>query len=206
MFIFSIVSLPVVFVLIVNKIDRRILLHIFSGIVLSSILSLLMWSLSTFYKSDSDDLFSFVMSTFLSSAIPIFLLFLIYAFLSFSDNLDKKRSLAFNFGFIYWNLLFSLVLDPRILSSPKLFIQPIFAIILLYIVYSVDFITFKTKDLIIKGLIYFILPFYYLLVPVLTSIYPLEAILALFIPIVFILIVKINIGGVRTRIFIDSRV
>ncbi|OQY41062.1 MAG: hypothetical protein B6229_00080 [Spirochaetaceae bacterium 4572_7] len=180
-------------------------MHIFAGIIISSILSLLMWGLSTFYNSNSDNLFSLTVTTFLSSVSPLFLLLIMNSFFSFTHKPEKKQSISFIFGFIYWNLLFSLVLDTRILSSFKLFTQPISAAIVLYVIYSMNFIKFKKNDSIIKGFIYFILPFYSLLIPILTSLSILEVSIALIIPILFIVFLRINLGGFRSKILIDTR-
>lgn len=158
MLIFAFVSLPAIYLLLIDKVTYARFFKLFLGVLVSSIVSLLFWSVSTLYQPSSMTFISKFLKVFLGSVFPLLLLSLHFAL-----NIGKKISLrlpGFSFvtGYLYWNLIFSVLTNSRRESDFSIIIFPLVFIVILYSFYLLNKISFKIRDNIYRPILYLSLP------------------------------------------------
>lgn len=202
MFIFAIFSIPSLFVILEKEITSKKIVLFVWGVIISSIISLIMWSAGTLYHFHSDTIIFKSVKLFIVQIIPTIILFYYIIYTYWSKRSIKNVSSAFVYGFLYWNLLFSLGLDMRIYSNLNIILLPIVSFVLVYIYHLSNGITFKKNDKTIKSLIMATIPLYQFAILVLSVISNIFSILLLIILIMLLLMVRINLFKIKEKILI----
>lgn len=199
MLLFSIVSLPALFLLLKGNIKYKDITLFFLGVLISSLLSLITWSLSTFFQPEGISLVTKSFKLILNSVSPLIVLSLFYFVYYIFDWKVKLPSDSFKCGFIYWNMLFSIIQES---SEVKSLVLPIFYMLVLITLIYVERVVFKMKDNIIKGLYYILLPFY-ILASLLVIYYSNVGTAVLgSVSLVVLIVVKFNFKNIKNIIFI----
>lgn len=157
MMIFAISSIPLFFLFIIDSFSSRKIIYFFTGIVTSLLLTTLMWSIGTLFPSISDDIYS---KTFNYSVVYIFPLIILFSSLiitnvKYSINIPE----SFIFGFLYWVMVFSLLLNVGDKLQINFIILPVIFMIILYFYHNLNFFSFKKNEHIFKNIIILSIPF-----------------------------------------------
>lgn len=202
MLIFAIVSLPCLFLIVSKKISSKDTVLFFYGIVISSIISIITWALSTFYYYESDSLFNIQFKFFIIIIIPLIILFGYYSYLIFSNfKYFSPIPKTFVSGYLYWNLIFSLILDIRISSHSNILIMPIFYMLILLLLLKITDVVFAKYDLVLRAVLIAFIPVIVLFFSIILSLSILAAILILIFGFCVVLILKLNLWDVKTKLF-----
>lgn len=197
MLIFAIIGLPAFFFILKKKIEHKDIILFFLGVVFSSVLSILMWSLGTFYSYYSDQEVYKVIKMLIIQCIPLFILY-VYVFVI--QIKAKKIKIDIVAGFLYWNLLFSLLMDIRINNQIQIILLPLLYMFVLYLQFSIERISFIYKNDILKLVFFVSLPFIIFLFQVFSIYSNMYLILFVLILLITMIILKLNIGGLKGRI------
>ncbi len=202
MLLFSIVSLPCLYLLITNKNSYKELVIFFNGCIISSIVSIITWAFSTFLLFDSDSLINITIKFIFIIIVPLIFLFGFYTYAHLSKRIFKNIPKSFVCGFLYWNLLFSLLLDIRVTSSFNLLIMPLYYMLLFYVFSKLDNVEFKKNNKIYKIIYIILIPFIILIINTLTLLSVFISIFVFIIILVFMLMIKLNILNIKNKLFI----
>ncbi len=131
---------------------------LFLGVLVSSLASLLFWSFSTLFQPSSATLFNNIVKVLLSSVFPILLLCLMF-FLHYIKGIKFiLPKFSFITGFLYWNLIFTILSNTRRDSDLATITLPIVFMIILLGFYYLNKFTFPKRDRVYKSIIYMIMP------------------------------------------------
>ncbi len=202
MLIFAIISIPSLFVILEKEITSKKIVLFVWGVIISSIISLIMWSIGTLYNFHSDTIVFKSIKIFIEQIIPLIVMFYYIIYTYWSKRSIKKVSKAFVCGFLYWNLLFSLVSDMRINSDFRIILLPIASLVVVYIYYLLKRVTFKKNDKTIKNLIMATVPFYLFVIHILSVVSNVFSMLLVLITILFLIVVKSNLFKMKDKIII----
>jgi hypothetical protein len=200
MFIFAIFSIPITFLLLIEKKNSKNLVLFFFGCVISSIFSLLFWAISTLYAFDSDSLLNKSIIYFICNTIPLLILFLMVTYSFFSSN--KKIDLSFSFisGFLYFNLLFSIFTNPRYSVDLLTLYSPVFYIFSIYCINKLNRVEFKNENRLFKSLSYIFIPLFILLSFVFFQISIILSIIFFVLSFFSIVVFKLDLWSIKSRI------
>lgn len=132
MFLFAIFIYPLTLLFFKKNINRKDSYNFIIGLLFSSIISLLFWSLSTLFNPYSMAFGYLFLYTVLKTFIPIFVLigYIIYS----EVKRSKRLPVSFISGYIYWVLCFSTALYSGDRSFYFGFINPLLYIIMFFII------------------------------------------------------------------------
>lgn len=134
MFLFAILIYPTAILLLKKSICRKELYNFIVGLVVSSVITLLFWSLSTFFNPYSFGFHLKFVYLLLKSYVPLLLLLGVLLYRDIKGL--KKISNSLIAGFIYWVSCFSTALFSGNRSFYYGFINPLlFLVLLLLVVY-----------------------------------------------------------------------
>lgn len=200
MLFFSIVSLPALFIIIKRDIKYKHISVFFLGILISSLLSLASWALSTFFQPDGMSFVNNAIKLFFNSVFPLFVFNLIYLIHYIFKWKVKLPSDSFKCGFLYWNMLFSIIQNSHDVKS---LVLPVFYMMVLFSLVKIEKVQFKASDSLIKGIYYILLPFYILL-SLLLIYYSYAGVVILgLVSISALLVFKFNIKNIRKEIVLS---
>lgn len=199
MLFFSLVSIPALFILLNKKLKYEDISKFFLGALISSILSLSMWSLGTLMNSTNMSFVYIVLKFLVTYISPLFVLSIIYLVDYLSKSDIKLPSKSFKSGYVYWNLVFCVIHNSRDMKSVLL---PLFYILIVISLYHVDLFKFVAKDDLLKVLYYFLIPFYILIVLLMIYYSILGLVITGIITVVIAFIFKFNTKGLRDKILI----
>lgn len=202
MLIFAIFSIPAFFVVLEKEISNKKIILFVHGVIFSSILSLIMWALSTLYIFNSDTIFFKSIKIFVIQIIPIVILFYFLFYIQISKRSIKKISSSFVSGFLYWNLLFYLLTNKHIDSTIIVFLLPIFYLSIMHLYYSINDIQFIINDRIIKNTLIAIVPFFIFIFYVTSIFLNVLSIIFLLILVLVLLLFKTNAFKIKEKILI----
>jgi hypothetical protein len=201
MLIFAIFSIPAVFILLEEKITSKKIVIFVWGVLISSIISTIMWSIGTLYNYNSDTIITKSIKAFIVQVSPLLILFYNILYRHLSKNNLKKVSSAFVCGFLYWNLLFTLFLDDRFTSNLNTIILPMFFIVAIYFYDLMKKVEFAIKDRTLKAIVIAVLPFCFFIFYILSSISKSLSFSFLVLVVLSSLTVKINLFKMKDKIF-----
>ncbi len=200
MFIFAIFSIPITFLLFVEKKTSKNIVLFFFGCVISSILSLLFWAISTLYIYDSDSLFNKFVIYFISNVIPIIILSIsiIYTFFSSIKKLDLSYS--FISGFLYFNLLFSIFTNAKYDIDLITLYLPFVYMFCIYYINKIKNFEFKEKSRLYKSLLYLLIPLYFMFAFIIFKVSMVLSIIFLVLLLFSIIILKMDLWNLKSRL------
>lgn len=197
MYLFSILIIPAAILMFFEKITPKNVYQILSGLIVSLILSVIFWSLSTFYTPFSYALFA----KFLYIVFKEYLALIILTFyVCFSYYKDKElQSVYFVAGFYVSITVFSVALNYNDNSLFVMFLQPIILTLYIYLYRFIRLWNFKKNDKLFKVLIVTLSPLLLILLKLFS--YSLPIIAAMMIIIVSLIAVMfLN----RKRMFVEN--
>lgn len=200
MIVFALFSLPLFFVIIDDTVTLKKVTQYFSGIIVSSIICLIFWALSTFYQYNSDTVLNITIDEVIEVLLPLFILFL-YIFIC---RLRDKRSIFttdFLIGYLHWNMLFALLSDVRSSYSYQEIYIPFFYILAVFVLYNLDRVHFVKKDGLIKKIVVVLFPIYVFIVHILKNVSLVSVLVWLFLQLTVIIIIKKDLWSIKKRLF-----
>lgn len=158
MFIFAFISIPILLIYLNEKINYRKIVSFFIGIVVSQFISILMWSINTLYSLDSDYIFLKLIKFTVVDLFPIIILFSLIGISFYNKKNIFKIKEYFIYGFLYWNMIFGLLYKQKISNNIGILIMPIIYMILIYIYHAVLSSEKNDFSILLKKIIYIMIP------------------------------------------------
>lgn len=201
MIIFAICSLPLFYILIDDDVTLKKITRFLSGVVVSSIVCLMFWALSTLYQYSSDTIIFLTIDEVIEVFLPLFILFL-YLFICRLRNKKSIVTIDFILGYIQWNMLFALLSDVRSFYSYQELYIPFFYMLAAYTLVGLEEIKFIKHDSVFKNLIIILFPLYIFIVHILKNVSITSIFIWLFIQLIVLIVLKKDLWSVRKRIFL----
>lgn len=157
MYLFSFLIYPAAIYLLLDKPEPKRLFSLMTGIVLSSILSVVFWSLSTFYNPAS---LSFLYN-FINIMLREYMVFILISLFICTNIYTGSKTFGdyFLVGVLVGITIFSVALNFSSNNAFIIFIQPLFFVLFLYLFFNKNVYRFKKYDQICKISIFIICPF-----------------------------------------------
>lgn len=168
MILFALCSIPLIYTILDEQISYKKITHYFSGIIISSIISIIFWSISTLYKYNSHTLLLITIDELIEVYIPLQILFL-YIFICKLRNSKCMLTMDFIMGYIHWNLLFSLLSNVRSFYFFQELYLPIFYMMGIYLFFNLSKVNFLKNDIVVKRVIIILFPLYLFIIHVLKN-------------------------------------